>query len=307
MYIHVQGGGKWSQGTLAMDTTAGHPGNENPAATKGTSRTQFRFLRNLLVHAILFSISLFISFLLNYNFQIRKEWFLQIFLHWLVVVLAVKLIVFGLMGQMRCWWRYVGVVDLFVITNGAFFSTIILVLGFFSVMNVSFLRAHMDAWQNIPQTVFLLDWGGTVVILAGARLSVRLCYEEVQDVSSEPQIRILIVGAGNTGETLLREIQRTSQIYDVIGMIDENPRLLGARIHQIPILGTIDRIPQIAQKRQVEEIVVALPNSCARKILEIRKLCKTNNLRFRAVPNLVDVLSGRVHLTEIAEKETQEG
>ena len=267
---------------------------------QGVRRISLRPFRTIPAHVLLFSFSLFVSFLLYDNMKLSEWWFPELFLRWLLVTLVVRLIVFGLLHQYQGWWRYVSVLDLFTIIRGAFISTMILTLGYFGAMNIDPIRKHMGVLEQVPQAVFLLDWVGTIVVVCGARLAFRLYYEETQNVSGGRLTRLLIVGAGNAGEALLREIHRMPTMrYEVVGFVDDDPRKLGVRIHGTPVLGSANQIKQVAQDHNVDEIAIAMPSATHKQLRQVIEHCEGTNLRFSTVPNLVEIATGKVLVSQM--------
>jgi len=261
----------------------------------------YRRLRIILIHALLFAVSLFLAFLVDSNMRVG-DWFFRVFPAWLLATLAVKLVVYGLLHQYEGWWRYASVSDLFSIIKGSHFSTLILVLGWYAAMNIPAVNARLGAVKEVPQTVMILDWVATIVVICGVRLAIRLYYEETQTVSGGRLTRLLIVGAGNAGEVLLREIYRMPVArYEVVGFIDDDPAKLGVRIHGAAVLGPASEIKQIAQKRNVDEIVIAMPSATHKQLRRVIGHCQGANLRFSTIPDLVAIASGKVRVSQIRE------
>jgi len=263
-----------------------------------------RTLKLVLAHALLFTASLLLSFLVYHGMRFDAIWFPTLFLYWLVWVLIVKLFVFGLLHQYQGWWRYVSVSDLVSIFTGCQISTLILVLGFYACLNlqIPFLSARMEAVRLVPQSVMFMDLVATFVLVCGVRLTIRLYYEEIQTTPGRRASRLLIVGAGNAGEGLLREIHRMSVArYEVAGFIDDDPKKLGARIHGIAVLGPTAQIKQIAQKRNIDEIAIAIPSASTRQLRRVIEHCRGANLRFSTIPDLVDIASGKVSVSQMRE------
>jgi len=259
----------------------------------------YRPLRILLAHAACFTLALFLSFMVDSGMRLG-DWFPWVFLSWLAVTLAVKLVVFGLLHQYHGWWRYASVPDLLAIIKGSHISTLILVGGWFAAMN--FARDRLGPLERVPQAVMLMDWAATIIVLCGVRLAIRLYYEETHTVSGGRLSRLLIVGAGNAGEVLLREIQRmpTAQ-YEVVGFVDDDPRKLHARIHGVPVLGTTEQIKDLAAKYNVDEIVIAMPSAPHQQVRRVIGYCQGANLKFSTVPDLTAIASGKVRVSQIRE------
>ena len=111
------------------------------------------------------------------------------------------------------------------------------------------LRKIIPNAFDVSQAVFVVDMFCTILILAGLRMAIRLYYEEFRTVEAGKLKRFLIVGAGNTGESLLREIHRmTVAEYDVVGFIDDDPAKQDIRIHDIPVLGQLSSFLRYARR-----------------------------------------------------------
>ncbi len=261
----------------------------------------YRHAGKVFAHVIFFTMSLFLAFTVNSNMVIG-DWFPTLFLVWLPITLVVKLPVFGLFRQYQGWWRYVGITDLLSIIKASHISAFILVVAWYLAINVDSLRENMGVLQNIKIAVLLIDWFATIVVICGFRLALRLYYEETASVSHARLSRLLILGAGNAGEGLLREIQRAPDIrYNVIGFLDDDPRKKGVRIHGTPILGTCSQIREIASKHNIDEIVIAMPSSTPKQLRRVVELCQGTNLRFSTVPDLVSIASGKVRVSQMRE------
>jgi len=257
-------------------------------------------LRTVPAHACLFTASLFLSFVLYDNMAIRAWWFPNAFLSWLSLSLAVKLIVFGLLHQYQGSWRYVSVLDLFAIMRGAFLSTLILVPLWYAGMNIKPIRDRMGPLGAVPQTVMLLDCGATIALVCGARLATRLYFEETRVVESGRLRRLLVVGAGNAGETLIREIRRMPVArYEVAGFVDDDRKKRGLRIHGLPVLGAVDQLKRLVHEYNVDELVIAMPSATRQQLRRVVEICQGTNLRFNTIPDLVEIASGKLRVSQI--------
>jgi FlaA1/EpsC-like NDP-sugar epimerase len=197
-----------------------------------------RMALSMAAHALLFSLGLLIAFALRYDFRLRygedQYWFTSQFLTYLPLALVIKLAVFGVLGLYRDSWRYVGLRDLFSVIRASHFSIFLCVVVYFlsSPLWRRYLPEDRTYW--FPPSVFLLDWVLTIATVSTARVGFRFYHEELRPLSATAQHRLLIVGAGDVGDTILRDIIRTSEDrYLVIGFLDDNPAKQGGRIRGI--------------------------------------------------------------------------
>jgi len=265
-----------------------------------TSLLQYRKLLIISAHIAAFAASLLFAFLLANNMQLRRDWLIGQYPTLLVFFIIIKLVVFGLFGQYRGWWRYVGISDLISILRSSMVSSIVIVALWFAFLSTTFLRGRLQSLTEISQGVFVADLFITVLLLGGLRMMVRLYHEEFLAVESSRLKRFLIVGAGNAGEALLREIQRMSvSQYDVVGFIDDAPAKQDTSIHGISVLGTVEELPKICKEHTIEEIAIAIPSATPRHLRRVVQVCEGTKIRFRTVPSITDIATGKFRVSQI--------
>jgi FlaA1/EpsC-like NDP-sugar epimerase len=261
---------------------------------------RFRKQIIMLVHILMFAASLMMAFLLANNMQFQQEWFVTQYLRLLVFFIILKLIVFGYFRQYQGWWRFVGISDLLSIVKASLVSTLILVVLWYGLLMSEPVRMKLREVTTISQAIFILDMFATIVLLGSLRMAVRLYHEEFLTEAGGKLKRFLIVGAGNAGEALLRELHRMPVgQYDVIGFIDDDPAKQGMNIHGIPVLGKVDQLPQICKKQDIEEIAIAMPSATAKQLRNVVQICEGAKVRFRTVPSVADIASGRYRVSQI--------
>jgi FlaA1/EpsC-like NDP-sugar epimerase len=272
------------------------------AATGTGFLLTFRKPLIVLAHIAAFAASLVFAFLVANNMQFRRDWLVQQYPFMLLLFLIVKIPVFGLFKQYRGWWRYVSISDLLGILRASLVSTLIIVTIWFAVtLQIPALRhALPPAIAAISQGIFMADLFGTILLPAGLRMIIRLYHEEFRTTENRRLQRFLIVGAGNAGEALLREILRMPVVqYDVIGFIDDDPVKQGINIHGIPVLGTVEQLPTICADRSIEEIAIAMPSATRPQLRRVIQVCEGTKIRFRTVPSITDIASGKLRVSQI--------
>ncbi len=262
---------------------------------------KFRKQLIILAHIVVFTISLLLSLLLANNLQFRRTWLVEQYPLLLLFFIIIKLVVFGLFKQYRGWWRYVGISDLIGILRACLVSTfIIVVLWFTVVLSVDSVRRYLQNIADTAQSIFLLDLFGTFLLLAGLRMVIRLYHEEYRTIETGRLRRFLIVGAGNAGEALLREIHRMPVAeYEVVGFVDDDLAKQGIFIHGLPVLGTVEQLPKICKDRDIEEIAIAIPSATHKQVRRVVRVCEGAKIRFRTVPSITDIASGRFKVSQI--------
>jgi FlaA1/EpsC-like NDP-sugar epimerase len=275
------------------------PNGEN---SHSPSNLIIRFRRPLIVlaHLVVFAVSLLLAFLVAANMQINKEWLVGQYPTMLVFVLVIKTLIFGLFKQYRGWWRYVGISDLTGIVRASLVSTMLIFGLWVAGLYIDAVRKNLPNIFDISQAIFVVDLFFSILLLSGLRMAIRIYYEEFRTVESGRLKRFLIVGAGNTGESLLREIHRMSVAeYDVVGFIDDDPAKQGIRIHDIPVLGTVEELPEICKENTIDEIAIAMPSATVPQRRRVVQVCQGTKVRFMTVPSMTDLAAGKVKVSQI--------
>jgi len=169
----------------------------------------------ILAHIAMWTSSLLFAFLLRFEFHIPTV-YQHNAIRWLVVLLVVRTVVHASMGLFHGLWRYSGSRDLIALVKASVLSTAVFALI------VTFLGP-----QGLPRSIIVMDWLGSIVIVGGVRFSIRAIREiAVQAAKPPPEgkpRRLLIVGAGDAGEMLIREIARIHAAkFEPIGFVDDN-------------------------------------------------------------------------------------
>ncbi len=148
--------------------------------------------------------------------------------------------------------------------------------------------------------VIMLDLFTTIMLLSGARMVVRLYHEEYFSAGGKAVKRFLIVGAGDAGEALLREMTRIrADEYHVVGFIDDDPLKQDMRIHGVSVLGTVDELPRICADDKIDEIGIAMPSATHKQLRRVVQVCQGAKIRFRTVPSITDIASGKLRVSQI--------
>jgi FlaA1/EpsC-like NDP-sugar epimerase len=111
---------------------------------------------------------------------------------------------------------------------------------------------------------------------------------------------VLVLGAGRAGDALLRDLARENR-YRPVGLLDDNANLRGAKVHGVPVLGMLDRLPELAEETAAEMLLIAMPSATNAQMRRVVELCEKTGVPFRTMPRLQDVVSGRMGFSDLKE------
>ena len=205
--------------------------------------------RGLLVGMMflpLFAAIHFAAYWLRFDGNITPECWVQLTCT-LLGVLFIKSIVFASYRIYQSWSRYLTFYDLMKLTQAATVSAVVFALFDYLLL----------AWCATPRSVFFMDWGATIVVIGGLRATRRWLQEGSRLFRPASGSPVVIVGADDFGEALLRMIRRNQNLrYDVVGFVAESPATVGSCIGGVPVVGTIEDICRLANHYGVNEVLM---------------------------------------------------
>jgi FlaA1/EpsC-like NDP-sugar epimerase len=264
---------------------------------------RYRRLTLFCVHLLVFLFSYFISCCIFNNMKLSADWITTLFLPPLAVILFIKLVVFGLFRQFSTLWKYVNTTDLVSICTASFFSAI-LIIGIWIVMMYMIPAADRAMFEQVPESIILLDMIISIISLCGLRIATQMSVERsaASKVSDGDRINLLIAGAGDAGEMLSREVEKLFlHRYRIVGFVDDNPDKLGTFINGYEVLGSCDKIAQIKDAFDIEELVIAIPSASQKVRRRIIKLAEEAHIRSRIIPTLAEITSGEAGVSQMRE------
>lgn len=205
-----------------------------------------------------------------------------LFLRSLPVLLFVKMATFLVLGVYRGLWRYTSIDDLFVFGKAVLLSTVL------SVLAVLFAFR----FEGFSRAVFLVDGVVMLMFLAASRMAFRLLRVIFPKPRPKDGRRVLIYGAGDGGELLLRELLNNHELcYAPIGFVDDDPLKKGKVIHGLQVFGGNGALRSICQQNRIEEVVISSSRFSAERIKEITRACEDERIVLRRMRIQLENLS----------------
>jgi len=215
------------------------------------------------------------------------EWAMRLCIGTLPVLVLVRLAMFVPFRLYSTVWHYTSLWDIVNLVGAVLSGT-----GVF-VLIVRFGLGHVD----YPRSVYLIDALLLIVLAGGVRIARRLSHSFP---ASGDRKRVLIYGAGDAGERLVRELRRNQSFgYRPVGFIDDDPLKTGQRIHGVKVLGTRARLPIIMKQAAPHAVLIAMPSVQAGAIREIAKLLLGYKVSIKILPDLSQLLDGKSELNQL--------
>ena len=256
----------------------------------------------LLADVIIFIAAHMVSYLIRFEFVLSSLRIQQIFFT-LPLIIPIKLITFYWFGLYRGMWRYTSSQDIWHLLQVVAFITLLILTP------VLFIN-HFHGYSR---GVFLLDGLFTFLFSAGLRISIRAYISQrdrreqtvsfsssnrTEGPTTEP-IRTLIIGAGNAGAQIIREIHHNSkQQYTVVGFLDDQKSKLGRSIYGRRILGTVDELRTIAKNYKIDLVLIAIPSANVNQLSRIVQSCERIEIKCRTLPSLTEIIDGNVSVND---------
>jgi len=199
-----------------------------------------------------------------------------------IPITLLQSLIFIACGLYRGVWRFASIPDLMRILKAVILGSVLSLLIF------------TLAAKTIPIQVFIIYALLLLVLLAGSRLIFRWLRDYRSKIRKGK--RVLIVGAGNAGEGIVRDLYRSLSIYNYlpVAIVDDDPTRQGCEVHGVPILGSCAAIPRLVKQHHIELILIAIPSANAKRMREIVQYCEEAHIPFRTLPSLKDIADGNV-------------
>jgi FlaA1/EpsC-like NDP-sugar epimerase len=262
------------------------------------------FYLMLFFDGLFVTASYLLAYLLRFEGEIPLNWW-EVIKSTLPYILPFKLVLFYFFGLYKGMWRYTSLFDLFNVLKASFTSSTLIILAILFIYR----------FQGFPRSVFILDWILTFIFISGNRVAIRLLLSEREKHLSsvrglntsashkmKTRKRLLIIGAGDAGEKMLREIRDNSRLnYEVVGFLDDDPKKKGMKIHGVSVLGSVPKIHKLAYHAEMDEILIAVPSALTKQMRRIIEACEATGLKSRTTPGIGELIDGKISFKTIRE------
>jgi UDP-GlcNAc:undecaprenyl-phosphate GlcNAc-1-phosphate transferase len=227
-----------------------------------------RRIFEVMLDLVLIILSYYLSYVLRFG-PISDSEVWRIFFRTLPVLVFVKMATFLVMGVYRGIWRYTSVDDLVVFAKAVVISSVTSLLAILFAFR----------FEGVSRTVFIVDAMILLMVVAGSRMAFRLFRQVIPTHQAREGCRILIYGAGDAGELLLRELMNNRELkYSPVGFIDDDPNKKGKVIHGLRVFGGNGSLQSICREQRIDEVLISSPKFTKERIEQIQYDCRELNV-----------------------------
>ncbi len=251
---------------------------------KFEKRTLIAFAHDLVAIAAAW----WLAYLFRFDFEIPPFHLASLYkiLPWIITIQAGFFLWIGLY---RGLWRYASLPDLkrifLVILLGATIPPLLLAIP--------------GEFTGVPNSVMLLAPMLLLLIMSGSRLMYRAWKERrLYSLEDYEGRLVLILGAGSTAVSLVKDLARNHD-WHVVGLLDDDPRKLGTRLHGVRVLGIINDLPEWIQKLNVGYVIIAMPSVSHHIHRHVLEMCSDIDVKVMTVPSYIDLISGKTSVSQI--------
>lgn len=221
---------------------------------------------------------------------------------WAMVAIAliVKPIVYYFFGLYRRYWVYASIREMRVIMLATLTASVS--VAFFVMLS----RSVGGLQAGFPRMVLGIDWLLSLFSVGGLRIAVRVLAELGQISQKADGLagirRVVIVGAGDAGVLVVREMQRNPQLHMLpVAFADDNPEKLKKEIHGVPVAGTLRQLASVVDQNHAHEVVIAIPTAPGEIVRLVSDICHAKGIPFRTMPGIYELIGGKVSVSRLRE------
>lgn len=242
--------------------------------------------------AILLALAFYLSFYIRFEGAIPEIHLRQFFIY-LPLFVGLKVIVFYVFQIHRFTWSYTGLYELLKIFK-------VLTLCSLILSTLILFLAYEESFKGFPRSIFLIDYALSLILVGGFKISKRV-YLHGKKYPLIEQKKTLIIGAGNAGEQIVRDMKRTKDSpYLPVAFVDDDPAKKKVMIHGIKVVGNRKDIPRIVKNLEVEMAVIAMASVASKEIRDIVSYLQQARVNeIRIIPGTKEIMSRNISILDI--------
>ncbi len=212
------------------------------------------------------------------------------------VALAIKIPTYYFFGLYRRLWVYASTHELRLITIAVTTASVLT-----SGVMLLLLSAGLIL-PGMPRSALGIDWLLSLVLIGGSRFALRILAEQAGPAHPGKTRRALIVGAGDAGALVVRELQKSSQLnLAPVGFLDDDPLKQKQEIYGVPVIGVVNDLVDALEDQHIDEVIFAIPSAPGRIVRMVNDVCRLKGIPSRTMPGIYELIGGKVNVSRLRE------
>ena len=257
----------------------------------------------ILLDICLINLAYFLAFAIRFEFDFEAgalgSQYWPLYKENMIMITAVKLAVFYLLGLYHSLWRYASIEELFKISITAVLA------------NASVMAYLAIAQLFLPRSIHVMAVLLDMMLIGGVRFSYRAArsYRDtgVLTLGHRNQKRVMIVGAGEAGAMIIKELRSHGyRAGKPVCVVDDDASKIGRNLMNVPVLGGREDIPELVKKKAIDEIILAIPTAYRKEMREIVDIASRTGAKLKTIPGVYELIDGQVSIKEIRDVEIED-
>ncbi|ACM23307.1 polysaccharide biosynthesis protein [Thermotoga neapolitana] len=224
-------------------------------------------------------VALFARFGFNFQEMLRYD-------ESILIYTIVSMVVYVLNGNYSVVWEYANARDFLLLIRGSVISYISALAFFYFYRDVV-----------LPRSVGFATFLGSMILIVLSRITWQ--WLTLSRKGRPTEKRIMIIGAGDAGVSILEEFEKHPHLGKVVAFMDDSPRKIGRRVRGIPVFGPIDRTMEYVERLGVDEVIVAIPSATKQQMERILGSIDLKKVKVKTLPSIRELMEDRVRLSHL--------
>ncbi len=209
------------------------------------------------------------------------------------VALFIKTPIYYFFGLYRRMWIYASINELKLIASAVTTASVAS-----SGVMLLLLSAEL-VHPGMPRSALGIDWLLSLVLIGGSRFALRILAEQGAAPNGDAH-KALIIGAGDAGALVVREMQRTDKVFYIpVGFLDDDLAKQKQEIYGVPVIGQLDDLERVLKNHQIDEVIFAIPSLPGKFVRTAANTCRRANVPFRTMPGIYELLGGKINVSRL--------
>jgi FlaA1/EpsC-like NDP-sugar epimerase len=246
-----------------------------------------------IIDLVLINAALLMTYFFRFEGQFKSPeyaHFVKEIPHLIIIASIVKLATYISFKLYSSIWKYAGIYELSKIVLASLVSNIFM-LGYVFILRTP-----------VPRSIFIVTFFMDCFFIGAVRFGYRVFRRIIKGdiILIKNKKKVMLIGAGDAGAALINEYQMHPELnYAPIAIIDDNPGKQNKKLNGVPIFGTREDIARIAEEKQIDEIVIAIPSAAPKTINELYTICSSTKCRVKILPSLSQLIDETVSIQKI--------